>query len=192
MTAAGFDGFMSRSIDSTPALNLDSPVPFNNALPFDRTQVTGSLGDIFKIGQSQLGNKTSSLEIHEGALAVFDTNENPIIIKGSPILKTFTGTLNGYDANLFTVPPPSASMNFSHTLNFVPRTDALITDNIWSPNIGRVWRSNLQVRLATRVSLGVVDIRQTAGDVTIEFIANSGSVSTGVMINFQLFLLSPY
>lgn len=51
--AAGFDNFLSRSIDNNPQNNLDSPSPPNNAVAFDRTQATGSLGDSFRIGGTQ-------------------------------------------------------------------------------------------------------------------------------------------
>lgn len=79
MTAAGFDGFMSRSIDSTPALNLDSPVPFNNALPFDRTQVTGSQGDTFNMGGIGMSAKDNAITLNDGQLIVNDTNTNNTI-----------------------------------------------------------------------------------------------------------------
>lgn len=54
--AAGFDNFLSRSVDQTPQVNMDSPVPTNNSLPFDRTQVTGHQGDTYQAGPVRITN----------------------------------------------------------------------------------------------------------------------------------------
>lgn len=54
--SAGFDGFLSRSIDNLSQVTLDSPGPANNAVAYDRTQVTGFLGDTLQIGNIRLEN----------------------------------------------------------------------------------------------------------------------------------------
>lgn len=66
MTTAGFDGFMSRSIDQTPQINLDSATPPNNAIAFDRNQVTGALGDTFRLGKIYLNGSTGTIIMSDG------------------------------------------------------------------------------------------------------------------------------
>lgn len=48
---AGFDNFMSRSVENNPQINLDSQSPPNNAVAFDRTAVGGVIGDVFRTGK---------------------------------------------------------------------------------------------------------------------------------------------
>lgn len=64
--AAGFDGFMSRSVDQTPNLNLDSPVPSNNSVAFDRNQVSGPLGDTFRVGKINLNGGAGNITANDG------------------------------------------------------------------------------------------------------------------------------
>lgn len=64
--AAGFDNFMSRSVDPTPQLNLDSPAPPNNAVAFDRTQVDGPLGDTLRIGKINLNGADGNIILSDG------------------------------------------------------------------------------------------------------------------------------
>lgn len=47
---AGFDAFLSRSIDNTPQDNLDSRGPISRQVAYDRTQVTGKQGDTWQAG----------------------------------------------------------------------------------------------------------------------------------------------
>lgn len=52
---AGFNGFMSRSIDSTPAISLrqtasDFRKLNNQTINFDHQQTSGSMGDSFQVG----------------------------------------------------------------------------------------------------------------------------------------------
>lgn len=65
-TAAGFDSFLSRSVDDLPQTNLDSKGPANNAMPFDRTQVSGALGDTVKIGNIFLDGANSRIIMNDG------------------------------------------------------------------------------------------------------------------------------
>lgn len=74
--AAGFDNFMSRSIDQTPQINLDSPAPPNNAVAFDRTQTTGPLGDTFRVGNMLLDGVS-------GRISVFDDSGNEVVRIGN-------------------------------------------------------------------------------------------------------------
>lgn len=94
MTAAGFDGFMSRSIDSTPELNLDSVVPPNNALPFDRTQITGSQGDTFNMGGISMAAKDNAITLNDGQLIVNDASTNSSINASSGNITYFDSTGN--------------------------------------------------------------------------------------------------
>lgn len=64
--AAGFDGFLSRSIDSVSQINLDSPGPTSTAQAYDRTQVTGSLGDTLQIGNIFLDGASEAIELLDG------------------------------------------------------------------------------------------------------------------------------
>ena len=48
---SGFDNFLSRSIDNTAQDNLDSQGPISNSIRYDSQQVSGSLGDTFRVGK---------------------------------------------------------------------------------------------------------------------------------------------
>lgn len=74
-TNSGFDKFLSRG--DTPNLGgtLDQAVP-NNSVPFDRQQVTGPLGDTFRIGNILLDGRS-------GQIAINDNNNNKRIILGT-------------------------------------------------------------------------------------------------------------
>lgn len=55
---AGFDGFLSRSIDDLSQANLDSLGPPSTAQAYDRSQVSGSLGDTLQVGNVHI-NRTN-------------------------------------------------------------------------------------------------------------------------------------
>lgn len=76
-STAGFDNFMSRSVDQTPQLNLDSSSPSNNAVAFDRTQVDGPLGDTLRLGRIYLNGA-------DGNIIVNDTNNDRLLIGEDP------------------------------------------------------------------------------------------------------------
>jgi hypothetical protein len=63
-TAAGFDKFLTRA-DQTIGGNLDAVAP-NNAVAFDRTQVTGQLGDTLRIGNIHIDGISGRISIYEG------------------------------------------------------------------------------------------------------------------------------
>lgn len=94
LTDAGFDGFMSRSVDQTPQINLDSPAPPNFALPFDRTQVTGSQGDTFNMGGIGMNAKENTITLNDGTLHVNDTSTNSSIQASSGNITYFDSTGN--------------------------------------------------------------------------------------------------
>ena len=56
-TDSGFDGFLSRSVDDNPRVNLDSRGPVSTQMSFDRSQVSGMLGDTLQIGGIRLEKK---------------------------------------------------------------------------------------------------------------------------------------
>jgi hypothetical protein len=53
-TAAGFDGFLSRSIDDLSQVNLDSQGPQSKQIRYDDAQVSGFMGDTLQIGKVQI------------------------------------------------------------------------------------------------------------------------------------------
>ena len=55
--SAGFDGFLSRSVDNLSQVNLDSQGPQTTQIRYDDTQVSGMLGDTLRIGGILLNNK---------------------------------------------------------------------------------------------------------------------------------------
>lgn len=63
---AGFDGFMSRSIDDVVQITLDSPGPQSNTIAYDRTQVSGMLGDTLQIGAISLNGASGTIIINDG------------------------------------------------------------------------------------------------------------------------------
>lgn len=71
---SGFDNFMSRDIENNPQTNLDSPYPPNNAVAFDRTQVTGFQGDTFKVGPVRITNQ---------GIIMTDENGNDVLLMGN-------------------------------------------------------------------------------------------------------------
>lgn len=70
---AGFDGFLSRSIDDLTQTNLDSPGPMTTQIPYDRSQVSGSQGDTFVAGPVRITNK---------GILMADDNGNDVLLIG--------------------------------------------------------------------------------------------------------------
>lgn len=71
-TDAGLDAFLSRSVDSVSQVNLDSSGPVSNSQAYDRTQVSGSLGDTIRVGKIQLDGVA-------GRISVFDDSNNEVV-----------------------------------------------------------------------------------------------------------------
>lgn len=65
-TAAGFDKFLSRSVDDVSQQNLDSTAPTSMAIPFDRTQTSGLLGNIIRVGNIQIDGVKGRISIYDG------------------------------------------------------------------------------------------------------------------------------
>lgn len=63
---AGFDGFLSRSIDDLSQVTLDSPGPQSNTVAYDRTQVSGTLGDTLRIGNIYLNGADENIILSDG------------------------------------------------------------------------------------------------------------------------------
>ena len=51
---AGFDAFLSRSIDSLTQSNLDSTGPQTTAIRYDSSQLSGFVGDTITIGSVRI------------------------------------------------------------------------------------------------------------------------------------------
>lgn len=64
--SAGFDSFFNRSIDKASQINLDSQGVQSQSIAYDRTQVTGMLGDTFKIGKISLNGSEGNIIISDG------------------------------------------------------------------------------------------------------------------------------
>lgn len=94
LTDAGFDGFLSRSVDQTPAINLDSVQPANNALPFDRTQVTGSQGDTYNLGGISMSAQDNAMTLNDGILNINDSSTGSNIQAQSGNITYFDSTGN--------------------------------------------------------------------------------------------------
>lgn len=70
-TSAGFDSFLSRSIDATPQFGLDSQGPMVNQVRYDGTQVSGMLGDNLQIGNINLDGANSRITASDGENTFF-------------------------------------------------------------------------------------------------------------------------
>jgi hypothetical protein len=68
---AGFDSFLSRSVDDLSQLNLDSSGPQTNTIRYDSSQVSGMLGDTLQVGQVHI-NRTN--------ITFSDDNNNRLIL----------------------------------------------------------------------------------------------------------------
>jgi hypothetical protein len=78
-TRAGFDGFLSRSIEVTAnnqTLNLLPAISTGQQLNYDQMQVTGSLGDHLRIGNIDIDGGA-------GRISIFDSENNEIVRLGA-------------------------------------------------------------------------------------------------------------
>lgn len=62
-SAAGFDSFLSRSIDDLSQTNLDSPGPVSTANAYDRQQSSGSIGDSLGVGNIRIDGVSGRIDI---------------------------------------------------------------------------------------------------------------------------------
>lgn len=63
---AGFDGFLSRSIDNLTQVNLDSPGPQSTAIRFDAAQLSGAMSDTMRIGKINLNGSAGNITANDG------------------------------------------------------------------------------------------------------------------------------
>lgn len=63
---AGFDNFLSRSIDNVQQATLDSPGPRGNILPLDRMQTSGFLSDLYRVGDIVFDGKGRKITVSDG------------------------------------------------------------------------------------------------------------------------------
>lgn len=68
---AGFDGFLSRSIDDLTQVNLESQGPQSTAMRYDSAQVSGMLGDTLQMG---------NVHIDKQAIVLSDGTTDRLII----------------------------------------------------------------------------------------------------------------
>lgn len=77
---SGFDSFLSRSIDNLQQVNLDSQGPYSTATAYDRSQLSGAMGDIYKMGGIKMSAKDSSIVLNNGSIVVdAEGNENSAV-----------------------------------------------------------------------------------------------------------------
>lgn len=83
-TDSGFDSFLSRSIDDLPQATLDSQGPYSSQVRYDASQLSGAIGDTFKMGGIGLSGKDSTITLNDGQIVVNDTSaNNSIVLSGS-------------------------------------------------------------------------------------------------------------
>jgi hypothetical protein len=63
---AGFDNFLSRSVDDLSQTNLESVGPQTTQLRFDSAQVSGALGDTLRLGRIYLNGAKGAIIMNDG------------------------------------------------------------------------------------------------------------------------------
>lgn len=93
---SGFDSFLSRSIDNLYQNNLDSQGPVSTQMRYDSSQLSGAIGDIFKIGNIVLNGRDSTITLTsegENAKIVIDGNSKKIQIFDNNNSRVLIGNL---------------------------------------------------------------------------------------------------
>lgn len=85
---------MSRSVDDSPAVNLDSQARPTNQVAFDRNQVSGSQGDTYDMGGISLNPKDNTITLNDGTLHVNDTTTSSSIQASSGNITYFDSSGN--------------------------------------------------------------------------------------------------
>ncbi len=75
-TDAGFDGFLSRSVDNLTQINLDSQGPQSTAIPLDRGQQSGGFGNKFTVGNIVFDGVNSTITMKD------ENSDAAIILNG--------------------------------------------------------------------------------------------------------------
>lgn len=68
--SAGFDNFLSRSIDGLTQFNLSSQGPVSNQIRFDAGQVSGAMGDVIKFGNILIDGANGRILFYDGEVPV--------------------------------------------------------------------------------------------------------------------------
>lgn len=89
---AGLDAFLSRSIDNLTQVNLSSPGPVSNQIAYDRTQISGQLGDILQIGNIGLDGADGGINLKDGPARTMFIGKDS---QGNQVVKI---AKSGYDA----------------------------------------------------------------------------------------------
>lgn len=89
---AGFDAFLSRSIDNVSQVNLNSQGPVTSQIAYDRTQVDGMLGDTLQIGNIGLNGSESGIDLRDGSARTMFIGKDS---KGNQVVKV---AQPGFDA----------------------------------------------------------------------------------------------
>lgn len=63
---AGFDGFLSRSIDDLTQVTLDSQGPQTTQMRYDSAQISGPLGNILQLGKLRLDGANGAIILNDG------------------------------------------------------------------------------------------------------------------------------
>lgn len=67
---AGYDSFLSRSVDDNPQVNLDSQGPTSTAFRYDSGQSSGSVGDKISIGSVVIDGTKGRISIYDGGVEI--------------------------------------------------------------------------------------------------------------------------
>lgn len=115
---AGFDSFLSRSIDGIPQTNLDSLGPISREVGYDRSQFSGSTSDTIRIGQTKVdasGVKVANegqdvTSARDDQLAFDSSRSNFYIVKTIPY--TWTPLIDATSLQ--------AGVTIAHSLGYAP------------------------------------------------------------------------
>lgn len=94
---AGFDPFLSRSIDNLNQTNLDSGGPASTQVRYDSAQLSGGIGDTFRVGNILFDGRSSTVTIKspqdsakvvingvDRRIEIYDQKNSRVMIGGLP------------------------------------------------------------------------------------------------------------
>lgn len=125
---AGFDAFLSRSIDNLSQGNLDAAGPLTTQQRYDSTQLSGRVSDAI-ITEDVVINK-DGVSVKDGKLTVYDEQGVLTISNGHTVIRPVRGTYNLTAADFSNL---YAEFSFPHNLQTVP----IVTGWYWSESEGR-------------------------------------------------------
>ncbi len=211
--SAGFDNFLSRSIDDLQQANLDAAGPQSNQLSFDRSQVNGSLGDKIQVGDILIDGKDQAITLSEDgrlkSLLIGRDSQGRQVVKVAKegfdakdgrddelVFNSLQNTLKIVKTDTITVSASGNATNWStvpHNLGFAPIPLAFL-NNVTLSGIA----VGANVPLPTYTSLSVdtvnqrVDMRtwlHAMADDTNFYIVAFNSTGTPFNINIRYYLL---